>query len=120
MLSRRHTADAEFVAKSFQAVQDQEFYHGKIPGLIALTKLAYASILESSERMTLLTMNTASHYAIVTGIHIHGPNNKNDVWSGEAYTVVNGIRRALSLNQVADQTARKIPGDQQPSTRATL
>jgi len=98
----------------------RKLHYGKVPGLITLTKLAYASILEDLERMILLTMNTASHYAIVTGIQIHGPNNKNYVWPGEAYTVVDGMRHDLSMNQVSDQTVRKIPGAQQPSTRMIL
>lgn len=77
----------------------RKLHYGKVPGLITLTKLAYASMLEDLERMIHLTMNAASHYAIVTGIHIHGPNNKNYVWPSEAYVVVDGRRNSLLLNQ---------------------
>lgn len=77
----------------------RKLHYGKVPGQITMTKLAYACIVEDLERMIKLTMNVSSHYAIITGIQIHGPHNQNYIWPGETYVVVEGQRHALALIQ---------------------
>ncbi|MFQ5931173.1 MAG: hypothetical protein ACE5MM_02075 [Nitrospiraceae bacterium] len=71
---------------------------GDIPDLVTLTKIAHHTCLDELERMIALTVDpTRSHYAVLTGIQIHGPDRRDFVWPGEAYAVVDGNRHKLSL-----------------------
>jgi hypothetical protein len=72
--------------------------YGQVPDLITLTKLTYQTILEDLERMISLTVDPAgSDYAVLTGIQIHDPDQKDYVWPGTLYVVVNGQRHELSV-----------------------
>ncbi len=77
----------------------RKLQYGNVPDLIALTRIAYGCILEDLERMIQLTIKASSHYAIVTGILIHGPSSRNYVWPGKSYSVVDGEQHLLLLNQ---------------------
>lgn len=65
---------------------------GQIPSLVNLVKLTHQVILEDLERIIDLvasSVDTTHHpfhcnYAIFGGIQIHGPDQKNYVWPGEA------------------------------------
>jgi hypothetical protein len=72
--------------------------HGDIPDLVSLTKLAYTAILEDLDRMIGLTVDpTRTHYAVLAGILIHGPDHSDYVWPGEMYAMVAEKRQTLSL-----------------------
>lgn len=90
--------DLEFTLLKQRLIR--KLHYGKVPGLVTLTKLAYETIVEDLERMIQLTVDTASsHYAIMTGIQIHGPHQQDFVWPGAAYAVVEGKRVELPLLQ---------------------
>jgi len=83
--------------------------YGKVPGLITMTKLTHEAILEDLERMIRLTIDTSrSHYAVLTGIQIHGPHNQTYIWPGKMYAVVEGKRHPLSLEQPGDGAKKKM------------
>jgi hypothetical protein len=72
--------------------------YGDIPDLITLTKIAHEVILEELERMIHLTIDPVrSHYAVFTGIQIHGPEGRNFIWPGATYAVRHGERTLLPL-----------------------
>ena len=72
---------------------------GDIPGLVSLTKLGCTAILEDLQRMIQLTVDTSrSDYAVMTGIQIHGPEEKTFVCPSVMYVVVNGKRQELALS----------------------
>jgi len=54
-------------------------------------------ILEDLNRMIHLTVDTARcHYAVLTGVQIHGPNDRTFIWPGVMYAVVHQERLDLS------------------------
>ncbi len=70
---------------------------GEAPDLLTLTMKVRDVILEDLERMIHLTVDTTrSHYAVLTGIQIHGPNNQTFIWPGVMYAVVNQKRLEFS------------------------
>jgi hypothetical protein len=72
--------------------------YGEVPDLIHLTKIASAVILEDLERMIQLTVDTScNHYAVFTGIQIHGPDSHTSICPGIMYAVMNGQRHTLKL-----------------------
>jgi hypothetical protein len=71
--------------------------YGEVPDLARLTQLAHEAVIEDLEHMVSLLVDTErSDYAILTGIQIHGPQERNYVWPGRLYAVVNGQRQSLS------------------------
>lgn len=64
---------------------------GQIPCLVSLTKLTHKIIVEDLKQMIELVTSTADtpdqepqrHYAILSGIQIHGPDQRNYIWPGE-------------------------------------
>ena len=65
--------------------------YGEAPELMELTQIAHDTILEDLERMIDLTVNTStSHYAVFTGIQIHGAQGEQFVSPGASYVVING------------------------------
>lgn len=73
--------------------------YGDVPDLLGLTKIAQIVILEELERMINLTVNQKqTDYAVLTGIQVHGPEEKDFIWPCEVYWVNTGTRKDLSLN----------------------
>lgn len=73
--------------------------YGQVPSLVDLTKIAQTTILEDLERMINYTVDTTrNHYAVLTGIQIHGPEEKTFVCPSVMYVVVNGKRQELALS----------------------
>lgn len=77
--------------------------YGEIPDLVTLTKIAHTAIAEELERMIELTTDpqTRSHYAVLTGIAVHGPEHRDYIWPGVLYAVVDGQRYALTIETSA-------------------
>ena len=75
--------------------------YGDLPDLVALTKIAYGVILEDLEHLVKLTVDpSASDYAILSGIQIHGPDKAQYIWPGAMYMVKNGQRNEVFLADV--------------------
>lgn len=64
---------------------------GQVPCLVSLTKLTHKIILEDLKQMIELVASTTDpphqafqrQYAILGGIQIHGPDQRNYIWPGE-------------------------------------
>ena len=70
--------------------------YGDVPDLVYLTQLAQEAITEDLERMvSLLVDPDRSDYAVLTGIQIHGPEDRSYVWPGQLYAVVDGQCQSL-------------------------
>jgi hypothetical protein len=70
--------------------------YGDVPNLLALTRIAYAAILEELERMIQLTVDsTRSDYGVITGIQIHDPEGRHFVWPGASYVLKDGKKLML-------------------------
>lgn len=70
--------------------------YGDVPDLAHLTQLAHEAITEDLEHMVSLLIDTGrSDYAVLTGIQIHGPQDRNYIWPGQLYAVVHGRRQPL-------------------------
>jgi hypothetical protein len=71
--------------------------YGEVPDLVTLTRAAEAAIREDLERMLDQTVDRAhADYAVLTGIQVHGPD-RNYVWPGALYAVVDRGRAELRL-----------------------
>ena len=72
--------------------------YGEVPGILELTQITHETILADLERMINLTVNTdVSHYAVFTGIQIHGANGEQFVSPGTSYTVIKNQRTDCKL-----------------------
>lgn len=72
--------------------------YGQVPELVALTKIAQTAIREDLERLILLTLGPShNHYAVLSGIQIHGPQQQTFVWPCETYAVVDGVHHPITL-----------------------
>lgn len=68
-----------------------------VPDLLSLTRTAHDIILNDLEHMVSLTVDPEkSDYAIVSGIHVHGPD-ANYISPGSMYAVVQGERKQAFL-----------------------
>lgn len=69
---------------------------GEQPSLLDLTRLCLDQVLESLEHLIELRLDSsASHYAVVSGIQVHGPDGRDFVQPGPMYAVVDGERTDL-------------------------
>jgi len=76
----------------------QNMKYGGGSNLIALTNLAYTTILKDIERIAALSLTTQGNpYAIVTGIQLNGPEKQNFVWPGEMYELRDNKKSMLFL-----------------------
>jgi hypothetical protein len=65
--------------------------------------------------MIRLTIDTLrSHYAILTGIQIHGPHNRIYIWPGKMYSMVDGKRHPLSLEEPGDGAKKETAPTSRP------
>lgn len=72
--------------------------YGRVPTLVELTKIAHEAILHDLEQLIRLAVKPQhSHYAVFTGVQIHGPGNRNYIWLRTAYCVLAGQRHALEI-----------------------
>lgn len=80
-----------------QRLSNMEIDEG-VPDLVTLTKRAYVHIVKDLENLisTLLDQDT-THYAVFSGIQIHGPVRKCYIWPGSSYCVTNNQRHKLSF-----------------------
>lgn len=70
---------------------------GAVPDLLSLTMTVLDIILEDLDRMIHLTVDIARcHYAVLSGVQIHGPNDQTYIWPGVMYAVVHQERLDLS------------------------
>ena len=77
----------------------RKLQYGDVPDLLGLTKIAQVVILEELERMIHLTVNQKNtDFAVLTGIQIHGPGEKDFIWPCEVYWTIKGSRKNLSRN----------------------
>lgn len=69
--------------------------YGEVPDLFKLTQLAWDQISEDMKKMLDLTIDPQTcHYAVLTGIQIHGPS-AHYIWPGEFWAIVDGTRHNL-------------------------
>ncbi len=70
--------------------------YGEVPELAGLTRHCHDAILEKLEHLIELTVDrTASSYAVVTGIQIHGPLMEQWIWPGSFYAMIEHRKRDL-------------------------
>lgn len=68
----------------------------EISDLVTLTKVTQRIIREDLERMIQLTVEpSTTNYAVLTGVQIHGPANKDWIWVESSYVVVDGVKKRL-------------------------
>ena len=75
-----------------------------IPDLVTLTRRAYRHIVKDLENMiaTLLDQDH-THYAVFSGIQIHGPAGKCYMWPGISYSVQHGQRHDFSFCAIPER-----------------
>ena len=72
--------------------------NGHIPDLLTLTKKTYGLIVQDLESMISTMIDPGdTHYAVLSGIQVHGSNHKCYIWPGASYAVVAGERHNLSF-----------------------
>jgi hypothetical protein len=72
--------------------------YGDVPDLVSLTRITYEVLVADLEEMIAQVVDTGrSDYAVLSGIQIHGPDNRDFVWPGVLYAVVNGKKQELTL-----------------------
>lgn len=70
--------------------------YGHVPDLPELTQITHETIVEDLERGISLTVDPSqASYAVLTGIQIHGPEDKDWIWPGPSYAVISGERTAF-------------------------
>ena len=70
--------------------------YAETPNLVTLTKVTQHIIKENLERMIQLTVDTkTTDYAVLTGVQIHGPANKDWIWVETSYVVSDGVKKSL-------------------------
>jgi hypothetical protein len=77
-----------------------EIPYGHVPDLLELTRITYDVIrLELEKSLEEVLDPSRSHYALITGIQIHGPS-ENYIWPGECYRMDEGIKVPIELDGV--------------------
>jgi len=72
--------------------------YGTVPNLVALTKLAASAILDIVERGVMLTVDPQkAHYAVLTGVQIHGPDDRDYIYPGVMYCKVDFHRYQINV-----------------------
>jgi hypothetical protein len=72
--------------------------YGEIPDLVKLTKVAHEMIAEDLEQLVQATLDPEhADSAVMTGIQIHGPENRHYVWPAPGSAVVGGERREVLM-----------------------
>ena len=63
------------------------------PDLVTLTKRAHGQIIQDLEHMIAALINSAdTNFAVLSGIQIHGPDQRCYIWPGYSYATLNGER----------------------------
>jgi hypothetical protein len=71
---------------------------GRVPDLLQLTEAAERVIVEDLERMIGFTLDQErADYAILSGLLIHGPEQKSYVRPGVCYAMVNGEKHQVTV-----------------------
>ncbi len=77
-----------------------EIPYGHVPDLLELTRITYGVMrMELEKSLEEIIDKSKSHYALITGIQIHGPN-ENYIWPGECYRMDDGIKVPIELGGV--------------------
>eukprot|EP00274_Cyanoptyche_gloeocystis_P002491 CAMPEP_0196653518 /NCGR_PEP_ID=MMETSP1086-20130531/3161_1 /TAXON_ID=77921 /ORGANISM="Cyanoptyche gloeocystis , Strain SAG4.97" /LENGTH=353 /DNA_ID=CAMNT_0041984769 /DNA_START=306 /DNA_END=1367 /DNA_ORIENTATION=+ len=80
-----------------QSLMSRIFY-GTLPDLPEITKLTMNAILDTLERGIRLTVDSQqAHYAVLTGIQIHGPGHKDYIFPGVMYAQVDCQRYQINI-----------------------
>lgn len=70
-----------------------------VSDIVCLTQLTYQIILDDVERLAVQFLDSRKcHYAIVTGVQIHGPDLQDWIWPGRMYAVTHGKKTILSFS----------------------
>lgn len=70
--------------------------YGEIPDLVKLTKVTREMIAEDLEQLVQATLDPQhADSAVMTGIQIHGPENRHYVWPAPGSAVVGGTKREV-------------------------
>ena len=63
-----------------------------------ITELAQRVALKDLEALLTKVVDTSvADYAVFSGIHIHGPDQREYIWSSSSYAVLNGEKHSLTL-----------------------
>eukprot|EP00741_Cyanophora_paradoxa_P005044 tig00000851_g4886.t1 len=90
-------------------------YH---PTLVEVTDTALRLAEETLDRVVPeVVYNRRCHYAVVTGIQIHGPDGTNYIWPSKMYAIVHGVRHEVEVDFTpyrvtrADAANETLPGE---------
>ena len=65
----------------------EKIEYGEKPDLMKVTKVTHEIMIDDFQRLIEVSDKEPFDYALLTGILVHGPNDKNYVWPGEFYAV---------------------------------